>query len=200
MTDNVNAPSYYVMPDGTETISLTRWLTSNGGQAVQYIARATRSDGVFKGSRVEDLRKSIVFIQNEIDRLSLPVSIPSVREPRVWEYLRHVPIVKTVVDDEGLMWRHYAVDGWVSCPEGDKPPVRYSDSLAFADLRGPYTEVVSKPSPRVWRDFCNVPYNVRVVDENEVEWRYEHKIGWRTVGDVVEDPLYCPDGPFTEVL
>ena len=71
---DATSPSYYQLPDGNEVIDLTRWLSSNGGQAVQYIARATRIDGVTKGLEnaklVEDLEKAKIFIDNEIDRLS----------------------------------------------------------------------------------------------------------------------------------
>lgn len=69
-SDMVNRPSHYIFPGGVETINLSRHLTSNGGQAVQYIARATRLDGNVKGSPVEDLRKAIVFLNDEIERLT----------------------------------------------------------------------------------------------------------------------------------
>ena len=67
--DNVNSPPHYIFPGGVETIHLSRHLTSNGGQAVQYIARATRLDGNIKGDPVEDLEKAIVFLQDEVERL-----------------------------------------------------------------------------------------------------------------------------------
>lgn len=70
MSDAVNRPAHYVMPDGTEVIQISRWLTSNGGQAVGYIARATRTDGVVKGDPVEDIRKAIRLLEDEADRLA----------------------------------------------------------------------------------------------------------------------------------
>lgn len=63
------SPNHYRFPGGAEVISISEHLTSNGGQAVQYIARATRLDGQIKGNAIEDLEKSLFFIQREIDRL-----------------------------------------------------------------------------------------------------------------------------------
>lgn len=70
MTDPVNHPAYYVLPNGVETKQVTQWLTSAGGQAVQYIVRATRIDGVVKGDPVEDLRKARTWLDTEIHRLT----------------------------------------------------------------------------------------------------------------------------------
>lgn len=63
------SPNHYRFPGGAEVIQISEHLTSNGGQAVQYIARATRLDGQIKGNAIEDLEKSLFFIQREIDRL-----------------------------------------------------------------------------------------------------------------------------------
>lgn len=68
-SDPVNSPSHYVFPNGAEVIDISQWLTSAGGQALQYIARATRLDGVVKGRPVEDLEKAATWIQVEIERL-----------------------------------------------------------------------------------------------------------------------------------
>ena len=67
--DPVNSPNYYVMPDGTETVAISKWLTSAGGQAVQYIVRATRADGIVKENPVEDLEKAMFWLQVELDRV-----------------------------------------------------------------------------------------------------------------------------------
>lgn len=67
--DMVYQPSHYIFPGGVEVIQLSRHLTSNGGQAIQYVARATRLDGNVKGDPIEDLEKAIVFLQDEIERL-----------------------------------------------------------------------------------------------------------------------------------
>lgn len=67
--DAVEHPNYYVLPNGRETIEISQWLTSAGGQAVQYIVRATRLDGVHKGERVQDIDKAIYWLNIERERL-----------------------------------------------------------------------------------------------------------------------------------
>ena len=62
-------PSYYLMPNCVEVKEIARYLTSNGGQAVQYIARATRTDGKIKGEPIRDLEKARDMINDEIARL-----------------------------------------------------------------------------------------------------------------------------------
>lgn len=66
--DNVN-PNHYKFPSGAEVKDISGHLTSFGGQALQYIARATRLDGNNKGESVEDLKKALRFVQWEIERL-----------------------------------------------------------------------------------------------------------------------------------
>ena len=53
-----------------EVLDISRHLTSNAGQAVQYIARSCRLDGNNKGDVEGDLRKAIDFLKDEIDRVS----------------------------------------------------------------------------------------------------------------------------------
>ena len=62
-------PNYYLMPNCVEVKEIARYLTSNGGQAVQYIARATRTDGKIKGEPIRDLEKARDMINDEIARL-----------------------------------------------------------------------------------------------------------------------------------
>ena len=62
-------PNYYLMPNCIEVKEIARYLTSNGGQAVQYIARATRTDGKIKGEPIRDLEKARDMINDEIARL-----------------------------------------------------------------------------------------------------------------------------------
>lgn len=69
ISDAVKHPNYYVLPNGRETIEISQWLTSAGGQAVQYIVRATRLDGVHKGERVQDIDKAIYWLNIERERL-----------------------------------------------------------------------------------------------------------------------------------
>lgn len=68
--DAVHSPNYYRLPNGAETVDISEWLTSAGGQAVQYIVRATRTDGVVKEDPVQDLEKSRYWVDREIARLS----------------------------------------------------------------------------------------------------------------------------------
>ena len=65
-------PAYYLMPDGvTQVADVSRHLSSNGGQAVQYIARATRLDGTYKGNRLQDLAKAVDMLEDEMKRILL---------------------------------------------------------------------------------------------------------------------------------
>lgn len=61
-------PDYYRFGD-VQVMDISRYLSSNGGQAVQYIARSTRLDGRNKGEMVKDLKKAIDMISDEISRL-----------------------------------------------------------------------------------------------------------------------------------
>lgn len=63
------SPGYYQFPNGVWVRQISSYLSSNGGQAVQYIARSTRLDGNNKGEPVENLRKAIKFLEWEIERL-----------------------------------------------------------------------------------------------------------------------------------
>ena len=68
-TDPINPTHYQGFSNGAEVIDISENLTSNAGQAVQYIARACRLDGQIKGDPLEDLSKSIWFLEREIERL-----------------------------------------------------------------------------------------------------------------------------------
>ena len=63
-------PDHYKFPGGVEVRHISAHLTSFGGQAVQYICRATRLDGRNKGNPVEDIDKAITLLQWERDRLT----------------------------------------------------------------------------------------------------------------------------------
>jgi hypothetical protein len=65
MTDLVNHPPHYTNhPSGIEAIQVTRHMNFNLGNAVKYIWRAGQ-----KGDPVQDLRKAIFYLQDEIERL-----------------------------------------------------------------------------------------------------------------------------------
>lgn len=64
--------SNYYKFGGVQVIDISRHLTGNGAQALQYVARACRLDGNNKGAtftQIEDLEKARDFIDNEIERL-----------------------------------------------------------------------------------------------------------------------------------
>lgn len=67
--DDSIRPQHYKFSNGVEVVDISENLTSNGGQAVQYIARATRIDGRNKQNPIEDLQKALWFIQREIERI-----------------------------------------------------------------------------------------------------------------------------------
>lgn len=73
MSDNINPDHYKGFSNGAEVIDISENLTSNGGQAVQYVARSTRLDGENKNNlieiRIEDLGKAIWFCEREVSRL-----------------------------------------------------------------------------------------------------------------------------------
>lgn len=65
MTDNVNHPKHYTShPSGVECIEVTKHMNFNRGNAIKYIWRAGD-----KGNEIEDLKKSIWYLQDEIIRL-----------------------------------------------------------------------------------------------------------------------------------
>lgn len=62
-------PSYYQFPGGHEVRHISAHLSGFGSQMVQYVARSTRLDGDNKGDLVDDLKKTIMFAEWEIERL-----------------------------------------------------------------------------------------------------------------------------------
>ena len=68
--DSAVSPNYYKgFTNGAQPIDITEHLTGNAAQAVQYLTRACRVDGVVKSDPIEDLEKSLWFIEREISRL-----------------------------------------------------------------------------------------------------------------------------------
>lgn len=68
-TDPISPAHYQGFSRGAEVIDITENLTSNGGQAVQYVARSCRLDGANKGDQIEDIDKAIWFLTRERERL-----------------------------------------------------------------------------------------------------------------------------------
>lgn len=150
MTDNTNPEHYRGFSNGAEVIDISENLTSNGAQAVQYIARSTRLDGNNKGDVIEDLRKAVWFVEREIERLTPapewvylgflvedePVDLD---EPQVWAQLSAVPKGDPSLklsDRHGRVW--FPKNGSWHYTEtvdiGDMQSFKYNN-------RGPFTEV-----------------------------------------------------------
>ena len=73
MSDMVNHPPHYTSdPSGVECIQITRHRNFNVGNAIKYLWRAgLKKDGLLNDTTktIEDLRKSIFYIEDEIKRL-----------------------------------------------------------------------------------------------------------------------------------
>ncbi len=64
--DPVNHPPHYTKhPSGIECIEVTRHMNFNRGNAVKYVWRAGA-----KGDEIEDLKKAIWYLSDEVDRLT----------------------------------------------------------------------------------------------------------------------------------
>lgn len=65
--DQVNHPSHYVSdPSGVECLTITRHRNFNIGNAIKYLWRAGLKN---EGKHIEDLKKAIFYINDEIKRL-----------------------------------------------------------------------------------------------------------------------------------
>ena len=64
--DPVNNPSHYKHPSGIECIEVTRHMNFNIGNAMKYLWRHGKKD---RKKTVEDLRKAVFYIQDEIKLL-----------------------------------------------------------------------------------------------------------------------------------
>jgi len=65
--DLVNHPKHYTSdPSGVECIQITRHRTFNVGNAIKYLWRAGLKDS---NNHIQDLRKAIFYIEDEIKRL-----------------------------------------------------------------------------------------------------------------------------------
>lgn len=67
MHDPVNHPRHYTSdPSGVECIQITRHRTFNIGNAIKYLWRAGLKDS---DATVQDLRKAVFYIEDEIKRI-----------------------------------------------------------------------------------------------------------------------------------
>jgi hypothetical protein len=63
--DSVSNPTHYTSdPSGIECLQITRHRNFNIGNAIKYLWRAGLKD-----EHIEDLRKAIFYIEDEIERL-----------------------------------------------------------------------------------------------------------------------------------
>ena len=73
MTDIVNHPPHYTSdPSGVECIQITRHRNFNVGNAIKYLWRNGLKESVGRDAldkQIEDLRKAIFYIEDEIGRL-----------------------------------------------------------------------------------------------------------------------------------
>lgn len=83
MTDMVNHPPHYTSdPSGVECIQITRHRNFNVGNAIKYLWRAgLKKDEALNDTTktIEDLRKSIFYIEDEIKRLENTFAITGAR-------------------------------------------------------------------------------------------------------------------------
>lgn len=68
MSDLVDHPAHYKAADGLEVIDVIEAFALNFrlGNAIKYVLRAGKKDAI-----IQDLKKSIWYIQREIDSLSI---------------------------------------------------------------------------------------------------------------------------------
>ena len=67
MTDMVNHPKHYTSdPSGVECIQVVRHRNYNIGNAIKYLWRAGLKN---EDKHIEDLKKAVFYIQDEIKRL-----------------------------------------------------------------------------------------------------------------------------------
>jgi Protein of unknwon function (DUF3310) len=65
MTDSVDHPKHYNTVPNIECIDVVRHFNFNRGNAIKYVWRAGN-----KGDEIEDLKKAIWYLQDEINRLT----------------------------------------------------------------------------------------------------------------------------------
>ena len=70
MTDMVNHPPHYTSdPSGVECIEITQHRNFCIGNAIKYLWRAGLKDDGSGGKQIEDLKKAVFYINQEIKRL-----------------------------------------------------------------------------------------------------------------------------------
>lgn len=151
-------PEYYKFPSGVQVIEISRYLTSNAGQALGYIARSSRLDGNNKfESPVDCLRKARdliddelfrVTVQNVIEKSISPAQAAVLAgapgsEPRQWNTLADVPgDVMRVTDRDGDPYRRTELHWEMKAASlGDKHWSVVASAGGYDEFR-PFTEVI----------------------------------------------------------
>lgn len=117
--------SNYYKFGNVQVLDISRHLTSDAGQAVQYIARSCRLDGNNKGEVESDLRKAIDFLKDELDRVSTyenPENDNDWTEIPREELREALAVIFTELHDarvgtikregDGTMWTKSGADKW----------------------------------------------------------------------------------------
>lgn len=74
MSDNVDHPKHYTdHPSGVECIEVVRHFNFNRGGAIKYIWRAGEKD---PSKEIEDLKKAIWLLEDEVKRLTPTIPSP----------------------------------------------------------------------------------------------------------------------------
>lgn len=140
------SPDYYKFGD-IELNTITGQLTGNAAQAVQYICRSSRLDGVNKNDsiegRIEDLNKAIIFAGFEVERLEGELGQNSVPAPkwRSWSGVceRYDEAERESAGDEVVY------DTWDDVPPGTEVRPQYNSSFAeFRIYKSPTSSVLFK--------------------------------------------------------
>lgn len=87
-----------------QVLDISRHLTSNAGQAVQYISRSCRLDGNNKGEVEADLRKAIDFLKDELDRINASGNNS--------DWFKDAAVGTEVTSPDDTVWRKSARGGW----------------------------------------------------------------------------------------
>ena len=115
--------SDYYKFGNVQVLDISRHLTSNAGQAVQYIARSCRLDGNNKGEVEADLRKAIDFLKDELDRISA--------SEHNSDWFKDAAMGTEVTSPDGAIWRKGAWGGWDIV--GPESRVGWSDNDGMAE-------------------------------------------------------------------
>lgn len=112
-----------------QVLDISRHLTSNAGQAVQYIARSCRLDGNNKGEVEADLRKAIDFLTDELDRIGCPLPLSTCEQLKRLKAANGGTVIRehggTKMVKVANRWQDYKGGMWSSEQISDMGPVTF---------------------------------------------------------------------------